>query len=112
MKGTYLGEFEEVVLLAVAALYPEAYGLAIKKELDEETGRKISLGAVHAACNRLQDKGFLTSHLGEKSPMRGGRRKKNYSVTIHGQRALETARDLRRRLWDKIPGAAFQIQVL
>ena len=112
MKGTYLGEFEEIVLLTIATLYPEAYGLAIKRELDEQTGRSINLGAVHAACNRLEDKGFLTSSLGEKSNMRGGRRKKNYVVTMYGQKALEKARDLRNRLWDKIPSSAFQINLI
>ena len=77
MKGTYLGEFEEIVMLSIAALQQDAYGLAIKKELEEQTGRKISISAVHAACNRLETKGFLSSNFGEKSEMRGGKRKKN-----------------------------------
>ena len=51
MKGTHLGEFEEIVLLVIAALQQEAYGLAIKKELEEQTERKITISAVHAACN-------------------------------------------------------------
>ena len=108
MKGTQLGEFEEIVLLTVAVLYKEAYGVAIKKQLEKETGRTISIGAVHAACNRLQDKGFLSAAFGEKSKVRGGRRKKCYTVTMQGQRAAEAARDLRKRLWDQIPRAAFQ----
>lgn len=112
MKGTYLGEFEEIVLLTIASLHPEAYGLAIKRALDEQTGRSINLGAVHAACNRLHDKGFLNSTLGDKSNKRGGRRKKNYTVTMHGKKALETARDLRQRLWEKIPASAFQINLI
>lgn len=108
MKGTYLGEFEEIVLLTIAILYGEAYGVAIKKQLEKETGRKISIGAVHAACNRLQDKGFLVSEFGEKSEKRGGKRKKCYIVTKQGQKAIEAARDLRVRLWSQIPKAAFQ----
>ena len=110
MKGTYLGEFEEIVLLAIAACYPEAYGLAVKQELDTQTGRSISLGAVHAACNRLLDKGYLSATLGEKSNKRGGRRKKIYQLTMQGQEALETARDLRTRLWSRISPSAFQFK--
>ncbi|MEM7374757.1 MAG: helix-turn-helix transcriptional regulator [Bacteroidota bacterium] len=107
MKGTHLGEFEEIILLSIAALYTEAYGVAIKKHLEAETGRRISIGAVHAACNRLLDKGFLSATLGEKSDKRGGKRKKCYTVTMAGQRALVATRDLRNRLWDQIPGTAF-----
>ncbi len=108
MKGTHLGEFEEIVLLTIAVLYGEAYGVAIKKRLEEETGRNISIGAVHAACNRLQDKGFLMAAFGEKSDRRGGKRKKCYTVTRQGQEALEAARDLRVNLWGQIPRQAFQ----
>ena len=111
MKGTYLGEFEEVVLLTIATLHPEAYGLSIKLALDKQTEREINLGAVHAACNRLQDKGFLEASLGEKSNRRGGRRKKMYSVTMQGQQALLSSRDLRQRLWDNIAPGTFQINL-
>jgi DNA-binding PadR family transcriptional regulator len=107
MKGTYLGEFEEIVLLCIAGLAQEAYGLAIQQELESQTNRSINLGAVHAACNRLQDKGFLDAHLGEKSQKRGGRRKKIYQVTTSGKEALESARDLRQRLWTKIASISF-----
>jgi len=108
MKGTYLGEFEEIVLLTIAILYNEAYGLAIKKELEHQTGRKISMGAVHAACNRLQDKGFLQADWTEASAKRGGKRKKCYKVTFKGQQALAAARALRDKLWEQIPRTAFQ----
>ncbi len=110
MKGTHLGEFEEIILLTIGVLYDEAYGVAIKKELERQSGRKISIGAVHAACNRLEDKGFLTSKFGEKSSTRGGKRKKCYNVTMKGQEALQEARQLRERLWGQIPDAAFQIR--
>lgn len=110
MKGTYLGEFEEIVMLAVAALQKEAYGLAIKKELEEQTGRKVTISAVHAACNRLEDKGFLEAEFGEKSLKRGGKRKKIYSVSLKGQTALTNAYELRQRMWQRIPGGAFQFK--
>lgn len=111
MKGTYLGEFEELVLLTVAVLYNEAYGIVIKQELERHTGRKISIGAVHTATNRLEDKGYLSSWLGEKSDKRGGKRKKLYAVSVQGQRALQESRELRQRLWQEIPGTAFQIRL-
>ena len=111
MKGTYLGEFEEIVMLTIAALFDEAYGLAIKKAMEKETGRKISIGAVHAACNRLQDKGFLDSKWSETSQKRGGKRKKCYNVTLQGQKALKSSFELRNRLWKNIPKTAFEISI-
>ncbi len=111
MKGTYLGEFEEFVLLTVALLYDQAYGLAIQRELSAQTARKVSMGAVHAACNRLEDKGFLTAKWTEATQKRGGKRKKCYLVTPAGEQALIHVRDLRKKMWDQIPGAAFQFNI-
>ncbi len=108
MKGTHLGEFEELVLLIVAILYDEAYGLAIQREMEKQSQRTISIGAVHAACNRLFDKGFLSARFSEASQKRGGKRKKLYKVTPAGQKSLTQAKDLRQKLWDQIPGTAFQ----
>lgn len=110
MKGTHLGEFEEIVMLAVAALQKEAYGLAIKKELEDQTNRKITISSVHAACNRLEDKGFLSSDFGEKSEKRGGKRKKIYSVSLKGQAALQEAFEVRQRLWARIAPGTFQFK--
>ncbi len=110
MKGTYLGEFEEIVLLTIGVLYKEAYGVAIKKELEDQTGRTISIGAVHAAVNRLEEKGFLESWFGQSTQERGGKRKKYYKVTIDGQKALQEAMEMRQRLWQQIPASAFDIK--
>lgn len=112
MKGTYLGEFEELVLLTVAVLFDEAYGLAIKKELEKQTNRSVSIGAVHAACNRLQDKDYLEARYGEATAKRGGKRKKLYTVTVQGQAALSSAKAMRDRLWSNIPNTAFQPKFL
>ncbi|MEL6671216.1 MAG: PadR family transcriptional regulator [Bacteroidota bacterium] len=109
MKGTYLGEFEELVLLSVGVLQQEAYGLAIKKELEDQTQRKVSISAVHASCNRLEEKGYLTSHFGEKTQKRGGRRKKIYAVSLPGQKALQRAQHIRKSLWDRLPPNAFTL---
>lgn len=111
MKGTYLGEFEELVLLTIGILRDQAYGVAIKRELEKQTGRTISIGAVHASTNRLQEKGYLESAFGEVTKERGGKRKKYYQVTLFGQKALKTAMDLRRQMWDQIAPDAFSIKV-
>lgn len=107
MKGTYLGEFEEVVLLAVAIRSGDAYGAAVVNELEQQMGRSVNLGAVHSALSRLQDKGLVSSEMGGMTPERGGRRKRLYKVTAYGQRALEEIRQLRNQMWDAIPGTAW-----
>lgn len=112
MKGTHLGEFEELVMLAIAALQEEAYGLGIKKELEEQTNRSVAISAVHTACNRLEIKGLLTADFGDKSETRGGKRKKIYTVSLKGQQALNDARQLRERLWLRIPPGTFQIEII
>jgi DNA-binding PadR family transcriptional regulator len=111
MKGTHLGEFEEIVLLAIAALQHEAYGLMIKRELEEQTARKITISAVHTACNRLEEKGYLEAEYGEKSAKRGGKRKKIYRVNLAGQNALRSAYELRQRMWGRIKPEGFQIDL-
>lgn len=102
MRRTYLGEFEEIVLLTVAVLGEGAYGVAITDELDRQTGRSVSLSAVHAALHRLEEKGMLKSRLGEATAERGGRRKRLFAVTVLGTRTLADIRAVRNRLWDSI----------
>ena len=103
MKGTNLGEFEELLLLVVASLNPAAYGLGIREEIKEMTGRGVAMGAIHAALNRLEEKKFLKSELASATHVRGGRRKRLFSITAAGKEALEYNRSLRNELWDKIP---------
>ncbi|GAB3494773.1 hypothetical protein GCM10027341_11310 [Spirosoma knui] len=107
MKGTYLGEFEEIVLLAVAIRSGDAYGAAVVTEIEQQMGRSVNLGAVHSALNRLQEKGLVKSEMGGISPERGGRRKRLYSVTSAGKRALEEVRELRSQMWNAIPRTAW-----
>ncbi len=102
MRRSDLGEFEEVVLLAVAALSPKAYSVMIAEELERETGNSVSTGAVHAALQRLEQKGYLTSQLGEATAERGGRRKRLFTVTALGGRVLNEVRAIRNRLWERI----------
>ncbi|WP_436514576.1 PadR family transcriptional regulator [Ekhidna sp. To15] len=103
MKGTNLGEFEELLLLTVASLYPEAYGVAIREELKSTTGRAVVMGAIHSSLNRLVEKGFLSAELAPGTHPRGGRRKRLFTLTHSGKEALEHNRSLRNSLWDKIP---------
>ncbi len=102
MKGTNLGEFEELVLLTIAALVNDAYSVAICDEL-EKISRSAKLGVVHAVLNRLEEKGMVKSKLGEATSTRGGKRKRYYSVTSAGKAALIRAKEVRDQLWDKIP---------
>lgn len=103
MKGTYIGEFEELVLLTVAALLSDAYSVAICDELVKQTGRSAKLGVVHAVLNRLEEKGFVKSRLGEATNIRGGKRKRYYTLTTAGKAALIKAKEIRDQLWSKIP---------
>lgn len=99
MKGTYLGEFEEIVLLTVGILHEAAYGNAVKEEIEERTKRKVNLSAIHSALYRLEGKGFLESAMGETTQQRGGKRKKIFKVTNYGQSALTESKELREGLW-------------
>lgn len=103
MKGTYIGEFEELVLLVVCVLQGQAYGVAIQEEMKRQTGRGASISAIHAALNRLEKKGFLKSWVGGATQERGGRRKRFFEVTAAGREALYTARQMRDHLWSLIP---------
>lgn len=107
MKSTQLGEFEELVLLSVGALGNEAYGVAIKDFVAERTNRKPSIGALHSALSRLEDKGFLKAEIGEATKVRGGRRKKYYQITIAGKAALKVINQLRSELYSMIPNLSF-----
>ena len=102
MKGDHIGEFEELVLLAVAGL-PDAYGVSIKERLDAETRRDVTIGAVYAALDRLEDKGLVSSSEVAGPPQRGGRRRRAFLVTADGRRTLRELRDVRERLWRAAP---------
>ncbi|PWL27501.1 helix-turn-helix transcriptional regulator [uncultured Roseivirga sp.] len=103
MKGTNLGEFEEIVLLTIAALMEEAYSVAICDEIEKVTGRKVKLSVVHAVLNRLSDKGYVQSELGAPTKERGGRRKRFFYVTHAGKVALTKSKEQRDHLWSLIP---------
>ncbi len=113
MRRSDLGEFEELVLLAVAVLIPEAYSVVIAEELEQQTGRTITTGAVHAALQRLEKKGFVNSQMGAATAERGGRRKRLFTVTLAGSRMVHQVRAVRNRLWDRItPPGLPQIDIV
>jgi len=106
MKGDHIGEFEELVLLAVRALDDDAYGVAIKLLLDRETRRDVSIGAVYAALDRLEDKGLVRSATRAGVPVRGGRSRRAFDLTAAGVRTLREMQRVRERLWRYAPGPA------
>jgi len=105
MGRSYLGEFEELVLLAVAVLDNGAYGVTVAAELRERANRVISLSAVHIALYRLEEKGFLVSELGGATVSRGGRRKRLFSITNSGRTTLAEMHQVRNELWNAIPSS-------
>lgn len=103
MGRVQIGEFEELVLLVVAILNDNAYGVSVMEEIESQTGRKINISAVHSALDRLDSKGFLKSEVGGATAERGGRRKRFFRITMAGQTALDAIREQRNRLHDQIP---------
>jgi DNA-binding PadR family transcriptional regulator len=99
MKG-YIGEFEELVLLTIAALDEDAYGVSIKEDIEKRTDRSISIGALHSTITRLEEKGLIKSWLGDPTQERGGRRKRYFELTNLGKSSLREMKDLRDELWD------------
>lgn len=107
MSQNILGEFEELVLLMVAALHDEAYGVSILENLEEELEKKLNISAIHVALKRMEEKGFVKSRFGGITESRGGRRKKYYVVTALGKRMLDEQYALRNGLYKRIPEIAF-----
>jgi DNA-binding PadR family transcriptional regulator len=106
VKGERLGELEELAVLAVLALQPGAYGIAVQQVIEEETGREVSLGAVYAALERMERKGLLRSALGESTPERGGKRRRLFEATAAGVRMVHEVRRAREALWNIVPRTA------
>lgn len=103
MRRTYLGEFEEIVLLMVAVLDGEAYGVTISQEIERGMGRLVAFGTVHNTLIRLEEKGFVRSELGGATTQRGGRRKRLFCITALGSRAIQEIQQVRAELWKQIP---------
>lgn len=107
MRGNHLGEFEELVLLTVGVLFDDAYAVAVKKEISEQSGRSVAVSAVHKSLYRLEEKGMLKSRLSDPESKRGGKRKRLFNITPYGKKALDESMDLRTQLRKQIPDLAF-----
>lgn len=103
MKKLTLGAFEELVLLTVGVLQDNAYGVTIKAELEVQLKKAISLGALYAALQRLEEKGWVSSRVGGITEKQGGRRKQYYDITKEGVQALDAVRSIRNELFDRLP---------
>lgn len=103
MKNYQLGEFEEIVMLTVGILNNEAYSIAIKDEIEQRLNRTVSMGALHTALIRLEDKGYLRSFSGESPEERAGRPRRYFEITALGKKAILAAKDTRDQLWKAIP---------
>jgi PadR family transcriptional regulator PadR len=111
MKGSYLGELEELVLLTVGILQEEAYGVAVLQEIETQTGRKVNISAIHAVLNRLEDKKMVQSHMGGATKERGGRRKRFYILTGSGREAVAEVHAIRNKLYNQLPPIALNFSV-
>jgi PadR family transcriptional regulator, regulatory protein PadR len=103
MKRTSLGELEELILLIIGVIKDDAYGVPITQMLEKETGRVIDFSTVHTTLKRLEEKGFLKSAMGGATDERGGRRKRYFSITTFGYKALRESQEIRMRLWSLMP---------
>ena len=112
MKKYQLGEFEEIVLLTIAILYKGAYGVAIKEEIESRLTRDVSMGALHAALVRLEDKGYIKSLQGEGTEDRAGRPRRYFQMTAHGKKAIEYSRQTREELWKAIPKISLDLKII
>jgi len=103
MKKYHLGEFEEIVILTIGVLYKGAYGVSIQREIESRLSRGVSMGALHTALVRLEDKGYIKSFSGEATEERAGRPKKYFQITALGKKAMAYSKDTRNDLWRAIP---------
>lgn len=107
-KGDNLGEFEQMVMLALIHLEGGAYGVTIRREIQSRTDRQVAIGAVYATLERLEKKGYATSSISEPEPVPGGRSKKYFALTKSGVSALQHSREMMRRMAE---GAAVDSEV-
>ncbi len=98
-----IGEFEEIVLLVVAAQHDQAYGLSVTQAIEEQLKRNVKLSSVHTSLYRLEEKGLVESKIGDTSTERGGRKKRHFIITELGKQTLIAAQEARQLLWQQIP---------
>jgi len=99
MAEHYLGEFEQIVLLAVARLGDKAYGVPIRHEIAKRGGRETSVGALYSTLDRIEAKGYVHSWFADPTPQRGGRSKRYFRLTAEGVEALANSKNVMDRMW-------------
>ena len=97
-RGALLGPLEHIVILAVVRLKANAYGMTVRREIEQRTGRNISIGAVYATLERLESKGYISSFTGEPTAERGGRAKRHFRIEADGERALRASHEAIRKM--------------
>lgn len=98
-----------MLLLTVAILGEEAYGVTVTQELEQKTGRVVGFSTVHTTLQRLEEKGFLSSEMGGATAERGGRRKRFFTITAFGRKALREVKEVREELWGSLPPETLQL---
>jgi PadR family transcriptional regulator, regulatory protein PadR len=109
MKKYNLGEFEEIVLLAIAILNKGAYGVSIKNEIESRLKRDVSMGGMHTALLRLEGKGYIRSQDGDSTEERAGRPRKYFEITALGKKAISYAKESREKMWSAIPKVIWEL---
>ena len=99
MTHQHLGEFEQLVLLAIVHLGDDAYGIPIVEEIERRTGRDVARAAVYITLRRLEEKGFVSTRMGDSTPERGGKPRRYAKLEAAGARALRDARQAAERMW-------------
>ena len=110
MKIHPLGEFEEIVILTIGVLHNNAYSVAIKEEIESKLKRSVSMGALHTALKRMEEKGYLKSFDGDSSQARAGRPKRYFEITSLGKKAMIESKEARETLWRAIPKAILEVR--
>ncbi|MDF1504492.1 PadR family transcriptional regulator [Roseisolibacter sp. H3M3-2] len=110
MTHQSLGEFEQLVLLAVVHLQGEAYGVPIVEEIERRTGRSVARAAVYVTLRRLEEKGFVTSWMGDPTPERGGKGRRYVRIEAEGARALREARHVADSMWHGLDPASLRVR--
>jgi len=99
-----IGELEELILLVVGVLHDNAYGISVCDEVEMQTGRVLTISAVHSVLQRLENKGLVSSSMGGETKERGGRRKRFFKITGMGREIITDIKETREQLWNLIPG--------
>jgi PadR family transcriptional regulator PadR len=99
-RREHLGEFEQIVLLAVLRVGEDAYGVPIRQEIERRTGRSLTVGALYRTLDRLETKGYVTSSFGDPTPERGGRSRRYFRIRPLGLRTLRASREALAAMWE------------